>query len=185
MFQNQELINEMNKLRKFAMRLTGNSADAEDLLQATMLRALEKRHQFQDGTNLFSWTSKIMFNGFVSTYRRKTRFETQFDPEAIINLESVAPTQESEMELRNAQRAMETLSDDHREILMMVCVQGMQYVEVAEELDIPVGTVRSRLSRAREALQTAMDAKKPEVIFFAGSASANQVVAANAMQKAA
>ncbi len=157
MFRNDELVNEMMKLRKFASRLTGSTVDAEDLLQSTVLRAMEKRHQFNEGTNLFSWTSKIMFNLFVSGYRRKTRFESQYDPEVIIGLQSTSATQENELEIHNVQRAMKTLSSDHREILMMVCVQGMQYIEVAEVLDIPVGTVRSRLSRAREALQTTMD----------------------------
>ncbi len=157
MFRNEELINEMNKLKKFSSRLTGNAVDADDLLQATVLRAMEKRHQFYEGTNLFSWTSKIMFNLFVSGYRRKTRFESQYDPEIIIGAQSTGASQEMELELRNVQRAMKRLSEDHREILLMVCVQGMQYTEVAELLDIPVGTVRSRLSRARESLQTLME----------------------------
>lgn len=159
MFRNEELINEMNKLKKFSSRLTGNAVDADDLLQATVLRAMEKRHQFYEGTNLFSWTSKIMFNLFVSGYRRKTRFESQYDPEIVIGAQSTIASQETELELRNVQRAMKRLSPDHRDILLMVCVQGMQYTEVAELLDIPVGTVRSRLSRAREALQTLMDRK--------------------------
>lgn len=157
MFRNEELISEMNKLKKFATRLTGNTVDADDLLQTTVLRAMEKRHQFYEGTNLFSWTSKIMFNLFVSGYRRKTRFESQYDPEIIIGAQSTGATQEMELELRNVQSAMKRLSEDHREILLMVCVHGMQYTEVADLLDIPVGTVRSRLSRARESLQVLME----------------------------
>ena len=157
MFNNADLIDEMDHLRKFAYRLTYNVCDAEDLLQSTILRALEKKHLFQTGTNLFSWASKIMFNLFVSDWRRKTRFETQYDPEGYLERESVEPCQDIKMEWQNVEQAMNTISEDHRNILIMVCVQGMQYAEVADHLKIPVGTVRSRLSRARESLQHALD----------------------------
>lgn len=157
MFAQDTLINEMEGLRRFALKLTRNSSDADDLLQSTVLRALEKKHLFQEGTNLFKWTSKIMFNLFVSNYRRKTKFETQYDPESYIEKESIEASQEEKMEVRRVEEAMEKMSEDHREILTMVCLQGMQYTEVAEALDIPVGTVRSRLSRARESLQDILD----------------------------
>lgn len=153
MFNNSALLDETEKLRKFAYRLTQNMPDAEDLLQSTIVRALEKKHLFQDDTNLFSWTSKIMFNLFVSAYRRKTKFETKYDPENYIESERVEPTQEIKMELQEVTTAMKSLSEDHQEILTMVCVKGMQYADVSETLKIPVGTVRSRLSRAREALE--------------------------------
>lgn len=157
MFANSELINEMESLRKFAFKLTSNVFDAEDLLQSTILRAIEKKHLFEAGTNLFSWTSKIMFNLFVSNYRRKKKFETQYDPESYIETRGVDANQDVEVELRQVEHAMSHLSSEHREMLMMVCVHGMQYAEVSEALDIPIGTVRSRLSRARESLQTALD----------------------------
>lgn len=163
MFHNNALISEMDHLRKFALRLTRNVADAEDLLHSTMVRALEKRHLFTEGSSLFKWTSKIMFNLFVSDYRRKSAFETQYDPEIYIEKESVEAVQESELEFKRVCEAMESLSDDHREILVMVCVKGMAYAEVAEELDIPVGTVRSRLSRARESLQGLVNAGVPHL----------------------
>ncbi len=158
MFTNNALISEMDHLRRFALKLTRNIHDAEDLLHSTMVRALEKRHMFTQDTNLFKWTSKIMYNMFVSEYRRKTKFETQYDPETYIERMSVEATQESEMEFKQTCDAMQSLSEDHRQILVMICIKGMQYAEVAEALDIPVGTVRSRLSRARETLQNLMDA---------------------------
>lgn len=157
MFQQAELVKEMDHLRKFAWKLTSNGADADDLLQSTVLRAIEKKHLFQDDTNLFKWTSKIMFNLFVSNYRRKCKFETQYDPESYLEKESIAAPQDSQVELSKVADAMERLSDDHKEILILVCVQGMQYQEVAAMLEIPVGTVRSRLSRARENLQIMLD----------------------------
>jgi len=159
MFNNSELVNETDRLKKFAFRLTQNNADAEDLLQSTVLRAIEKKHLFNEGTNLFSWSSKIMYNLFVTAYRRKTKFESQYDPEDYINKEQVGATQETKIELQEVHTAMKNLSQEHYEILEKVCVKGLQYAEVANDLDIPIGTVRSRLSRARESLQAQLDNK--------------------------
>ena len=160
MFNNSELMEQSNRLEKFAYKLTRNQADAEDLLQSTLLRAIEKKHLFQEGTNLFSWTSKIMYNMFVSAYRRKVKFESQYDPENHIQNMSVEESQTVKMEYKDVDRAMSDLSKEHSEILQLVCIQGKQYAEVAKEINIPVGTVRSRLSRAREALQAALN--KPQ-----------------------
>ncbi len=160
MFEQTALMNEVDNLKKFALKLTRNESDADDLLQSTILRALEKKQLFQAGTNLFSWTSKIMFNLFVSEYRRKSKFETQYDPENYIAAQTVEATQEENMDFMKVNEAMSNLSADHREILVMVCVKGMQYADVSEALQIPVGTVRSRLSRARESLQALLDAPK-------------------------
>lgn len=157
MFNQEALVGEMDHLRRFALRLTGNKSDADDLLQSTVLRALENQDRFETGTNLFRWSSKIMFNLFVSGYRRRTKFETQFDPETYLDKQSVAPQQETLADLGTVRRAMNQLSPDHRQMLMLVCVNGMRYEEVSELLSIPVGTVRSRLSRAREQLQQLMD----------------------------
>jgi RNA polymerase sigma-70 factor, ECF subfamily len=160
MYTQAALVKEIGSLKKFALKLTRSDSDADDLTQSTILRALEKKHLFQEDTNLFSWTSKIMYNIFVSEYRRKVRFETQYDPESYIERASVESSQEVKMEFKQVQEAMETLSEDHREILVMVCIKGMQYAEVSELLQIPVGTVRSRLSRARESLQTQLNMAK-------------------------
>lgn len=157
MFNNNSLIQESDRLRKFAYRLTQSAADADDLLQSTLLRAMEKKHLFKENTNLFSWTSKIMYNLFVTAYRRKTKFESQYDPESYIENESVEADQNIKMELKDVNNAMIKLSKEHREVLIMVCVKSMQYAEVSEALQIPVGTVRSRLSRARESLQSTLE----------------------------
>ncbi|WP_373084743.1 sigma-70 family RNA polymerase sigma factor [Sneathiella sp.] len=153
MFDNQQLLEEMPGLEKFARRLTRNKHDADDLTQYTLLRAIEKKHLFQVDTDLFKWTSKMMYNLFVTDYRRKVKYETKFDPESYLEAEFVNPSQEKHLELSNVTKAMSLLSHEHQEILVMICVQGMHYQEVAEALDIPIGTVRSRLSRARGHLQ--------------------------------
>ncbi|HEY8190027.1 MAG TPA: RNA polymerase sigma factor, partial [Micavibrio sp.] len=124
----------------------------------TFLRVLEKRHYFEQGTSLRKWASKIMFNLFVTEYRRKTKFETRYDPEPYLQSQSVGAVQEDRAELSAVGDAMKRLSPDHREILVMVCVKDMPYQQVSEILNIPVGTVRSRLSRARDHLQMILDA---------------------------
>jgi RNA polymerase sigma-70 factor (ECF subfamily) len=153
MFQQEEIVGEIGNLRKFALRLTKNAHDADDLVQSTLLRALEKKEYFQNDTNLFSWASKIMFNLFVSSYRQKKKFETQYDPAPYIETMSAGPAQEANADLAIVGHSMQQLSPEHREILMLVCVQGMRYEEASEMLQVPVGTVRSRLSRARKQLQ--------------------------------
>jgi RNA polymerase sigma-70 factor (ECF subfamily) len=160
MFNPAELVNETSKLQRFALRLTRNKADADDLVQSTLLRALEKSEQFQGGTDLFKWTARIMFNSFVSQYRRKTKFESQYDPSAYIDSLSIMPNQEEAMDLKIVNAAMGRLSAEHREILVLVCIRGLRYEEAAERLSLPVGTVRSRLSRARSALQRELQLEK-------------------------
>ena len=157
MFAQSTLLAEISRLEKFALRLTRNKCDADDLVQATCLRALEKSDYFSEGSNMFSWTSKIMFNLFATTYRRKSKFETRFDPSVHLEMQSVAPRQDVDSELINVSRAMSKLKAMHREILMLVCAQELQYEEVSVLLNIPVGTVRSRLSRARAQLKTILE----------------------------
>jgi len=159
MFDSNDLVKEMDGLRKFALRLTGNQAEADDLLQSTMCRALEKKHLFQEGTSLFKWTSKMMFNLFASQYRRKVKFESQYDPEPVIDRQSSQPRQEGRMQAKQVREAMDDMSKDHAQILTMVCIKGMKYKTVADKLDMPVGTVRSRLSRARQQLQEDLTTK--------------------------
>lgn len=164
MFSQNALVLEMGRLQKFALRLTRNKTDADDLVQSTCLQAIEKSDYFDDGTNLFGWTSKIMFNLFVSGYRRKAKFDTRFDPETYLEKVAVEATQDTSMELADVKRAIRQLNADHREILVLICVKGMRYEEVSALLQIPVGTVRSRLARARRQLQLAMDNTPPPIM---------------------
>lgn len=177
MFADNLLIAEMPKLNKFAHKLTRNTAEAEDLVQSTVLRAIEKKTYFQEGTDLFKWTSKIMYNLFVTDYRRKTKFETQYDPETYIDARSVEPDQQTKVEVKALAEAMEEMSAEHKEILIMCCVKGMQYQEVAEALSIPVGTVRSRLSRARAQLVELMDHTVEDDMVMAPSAASSPSLA--------
>jgi RNA polymerase sigma-70 factor, ECF subfamily len=157
MFTEQALVGEIDNLRRFALRLTRNTSDADDLVQATLVRALEKKDYFEENTNLFSWASKIMFNLFASQYRRKKRFETQYDPVPYLEQASISPSQEITTDLAKVRESMKQLSKEHRDMLVLVCIRGMRYEEVSEMLQIPVGTVRSRLSRARKQLQDLLE----------------------------
>jgi len=157
MFKNEQLNEEFKGLEKFAMRLTAKKHDADDLTQSTILRAIEKKHLFQEGTDLFKWTSKIMYNLFVTDYRRKVKYETKNDPEDYIDKQYIDAPQDKQLEFLQVSEAMDKLTAEHKEILILVCVQGMRYQDVANNLDVPVGTVRSRLSRAREQLQILLD----------------------------
>ena len=158
MFKNTDLVFEMGKLQKFAWRLTRNKADADDLLQSTCLRAMEKADYFDDDSNLFSWTSKIMFNLFATGFRRRTRFESAHDPDIYLDKESIEPTQDTDVELSNVKRAILKLSADHQEVIFLICIKGLLYKEASKILSIPSGTVRSRLSRARLQLKEIMAA---------------------------
>jgi len=157
MFTDNQLITEMDRLRKFAWKLTRNDADADDLLQNTVLRAMEKKHLFQEGSNVFSWSSKIMYNLFVTDYRRKVKFESQYDPEPHLEKKEANVDHDDMMMMQEVGEAMKKLSNEHREILIMITIQGMKYDEASEKLNIPVGTVRSRLSRARSILMNLME----------------------------
>lgn len=165
-FRHEELVNEIRNLRRFACKLCRNQSDAEDLLQSTVLKALENREKFESGTKLFSWASKIMFNIFASQYRRRVKFETQYDCEDLIKSQSVEAEQEKVVEMHSVGAALQLLSEQHRSVLMMVTVHGLPYEEVARIQNIPVGTVRSRLSRAREQLRMLLEAPRTEVTPF-------------------
>ncbi len=165
MFTDNQLITAMPRLKKFAWKLTRNDANADDLLQSTVLRAMEKKHLFQEGSNVFSWSSKIMYNLFVTDYRRKVKFESQYDPEPYLEKKKANVDHDDMMMMQEVGEAMKQLSDEHREILIMVTVQGMKYDEASEKLNIPVGTVRSRLSRARNILMDLLENDKVETGF--------------------
>jgi len=157
MFHQSALVNEMTKLERFALRLTRNHPDRDDLVQSTCLRALEKSDRFEDGTNLFGWTSKIMFNIFITDYRRRSKFESNADSEIIILNQSVEPQQEIDLDIRRLYEFLKKLSKDHREIIQLICLDGWSYQDVSIKLDIPIGTVRSRLARARHQLEILMN----------------------------
>lgn len=142
------------RLRRYARSLSGDQSRADDLTQETLLRALDKLHQFQPGTNLLAWLFTIMRNTHLNGIRA-AKFTKDADPHEI-----QIPTQGNQIDslaLRELAVAIDTLPDDQRETLMLIGVEGLAYQEVAEIMGVPIGTVRSRLSRARAALRPLLE----------------------------
>jgi RNA polymerase sigma-70 factor (ECF subfamily) len=161
----------MGSLYSAAMRMTRNSADAEDLVQETYLKAYRAYGSFQEGTNLKSWLYKILTNTFINAYRSKRRrpVETEVDDVEDLYLyhrlggleaanagrsaEDLVMEQFSEAEVK---AAVEALPEAFRLAVVLADVEGFSYKEIAEILDVPIGTVMSRLHRGRKALQKAL-----------------------------
>lgn len=150
----EEIVAFLPNLKRFALSLCRKSDLAEDLVQITAERALRARHQFDPATRLEAWLLRILRNAWIDMMRRDaTRGEVvdihetpQPDP-----VDSAAQTDDRLM-LQKVQAAMTTLSEEQRAVMHLVCVEGLSYAEAAVTLDIPTGTVMSRLSRARIAL---------------------------------
>ena len=144
---------EIPHLRRYARSLVKDSDKADDLVHDGLVRAIEKFDQYQPGTNLRAWLIVIIRNQFFSWCRR-SKLERQASVEIAHTQQTVlTPAQDQELEVRDVGDALNDLSVDHREILSLVVIQEMDYETAAEILDLPVGTVKSRLSRARQELK--------------------------------
>lgn len=149
-----ELTALLPRLRRFARGLTHDSADGDDLCQATLERALKSRHQWQDGTRLDAWVYRIMRNLWIDETRsRSRRSQTFVDEEQGLAIgDGGDRVIEARVELGRVGRAMGTLPEEQREAVMLVLVEGYAYKEAAEMIGCPMGTLTSRLVRGREAL---------------------------------
>jgi RNA polymerase sigma-70 factor (ECF subfamily) len=152
-FEN-ELTQLLPRLRRFAHTLSRHGADADDLTQATIERALRSRHQWQPGTRLDSWLYRIMRNLWIDTARARVRKEKHEAPEEEAQWIGEDPRDaiDASLELKRAMAAMERLPDEQREVVALILIEGFGYREVSELLDLPIGTVSSRLVRGRTAL---------------------------------
>jgi RNA polymerase sigma-70 factor (ECF subfamily) len=150
----QQLIDLLPRLRRFAYTLTSNQFDADDLVQAACERALSRRKQFTVGTRLDSWMFRIIHTLRIDATRSARfrnphlSFNEKYDGKGVTAHDD-SKMVEAKILLDNVHRAMGQLPENDRTILALVCVDGMSYKEAAETLDIPVGTVMSRLARAR------------------------------------
>jgi RNA polymerase sigma factor (sigma-70 family) len=144
------------RLRRFARTITRQREDADDLVQLAVERALLRLDQWQPGTRLDSWMFMIMKNAWIDEVRSRVRRDAIFLPEeAGENVGHAAgdwPT-DRQHERMDVQRAMAQLNEDQRMVVGLVLVEGLPYKEAAEVLGIPIGTLTSRLARARDALQ--------------------------------
>jgi len=139
------------RLRRYARALVGDRYGADDLVQDTLERALNKFHLWRPGSDLRAWLFAIMHNVFVNQLRsRAARLETALDDGDLMT--QVAPDADR-LELRDMQSAIATLPAEQREVILLVALEQLSYAEVSKTLDIPMGTVMSRLFRARERLR--------------------------------
>ena len=141
------IIAEIPRLRRYARALTGNGDLADDLVQDTLERALEKWRLWEQGRELRPWLFSIMPNLHVDGRRRNHRVDFREDDE--LPLPPQRASQQDGLELRDRDRALALLPADQREVLLLVGLEELSYAEVAAALNIPQGTVMSRLSRAR------------------------------------
>lgn len=158
----EELILLLPRLRRFAFGLTGNIHEADDLVQAACERGLTKIAQWNPGTRLDSWMYRILQNIFLDN-RRKHKLRG--DPVSPDNIRQAVDHQSHKIpEIRSnlslVAEAMKTLPEEQRVVLMLVCVEEQSYKEAAETLDLPVGTIMSRLARARMKLSTLVETTK-------------------------
>lgn len=156
----RELLALLPRLRRFSRSLARDAADADDLCQAALERALKAREQWQPGTRLDAWMYRIMRNCWIDEARARTRRSETFAPEdAGANVGTNGHQHiERNLELHDVDRAMNALPPEQREAIALVWVEGFAYREAAEIMDIPVGTLTSRLARGRQALAQRLEA---------------------------
>jgi len=153
-----QLIAVLPRLRRFARGLSGSVADADDLVQAACERALARQHQFQEGTRFDSWMFRIVQTIWIDQVRaRDVRKEDGDIAEDRLGSDEPARRVEARLALNEVRRALDHLPPDQRAALLLVTVEGLSYKEAAEALQVPVGTIMSRLSRARIALQLQLE----------------------------
>ncbi|MFT4097180.1 MAG: sigma-70 family RNA polymerase sigma factor [Rhodoblastus sp.] len=145
------LLAEIPSLRAFAISLSGSGDKADDLVQETLMKAWAAHASFAEGTNLRAWLFTIMRNTYFSQYRKARREVQDTDGEAAARLVS-HPEQQGHLDLADFHAALEQLSPDQREALILIGASGFSYEEAAEICGCAVGTVKSRVNRARQRL---------------------------------
>lgn len=147
-------------LRAFAWSLSRNAADADDLVQETLIKAWANRESFQVGTNLRAWLFTILRNTWYTTATKRRREVADEDGHHAAGLTAPA-NQEWSVELNALQAALNTLPPDHREAIVMVGAAGLSYEEAAQISGCALGTIKSRVNRARNRLAVLMDIDRP------------------------
>jgi RNA polymerase sigma factor (sigma-70 family) len=158
-----ELASLLPRLRRFARALTRRNEDADDLEQAAIERALNKAALWQPGTRLDSWMFRIMKNAWIDETRSRQRASEVFLPEEAGDAVGHRPTDAHDDRLA-LQAALQQLGDEQRLAVVLVLVEGLSYQEAAAVLEVPVGTLTSRLARGREALMRLLDDAAPRTV---------------------
>lgn len=141
------------RLRRFALTLTRSQVDADDLVQSTLERALVCLQKWEPGTRLDSWLYRIAQNLWIDQRRRaRLRGSTESADAMLLTGEDGREVNERQLMIRDAVRALDSLPEDQQAVLALVSIEGLSYEEAAEVLNVPKGTVMSRLARARRAI---------------------------------
>jgi RNA polymerase sigma-70 factor, ECF subfamily len=151
---------EIPRLRRYACALTRDVTRADDLVQSCLARAIAKQHLWQPGTDLRAWLFTLLHNQNVNDVRRSVREGVNVDIDEIAPVLSVQPRAMASLELRDLRAAIDKLTPEQRQVVLLVGLEGMEYEEVGRILGVPIGTVRSRLSRGRDELRRLMDIDK-------------------------
>ena len=148
---------EIPRLRRYAFALTRNMSRADDLVQDTLVRAMAKQRGWQWGTNLRAWLFTLMHNQNVNGVRRSALegMAVEFDDEWPFPTAATDPA--AGLSLRDLDRALAQIPEEQRQVILLIGLEGASYEEAATILDVPIGTIRSRLSRGRESLRILMD----------------------------
>ena len=152
------LIAALPHMRAYARSLTGSADQADDLVQDTAIRLMTAQEQYRQGTNFRAWAIAALRNRFIDL-RRRARFHGGSIEDIDTSLFAQPPSQDTIVYFEQTAREFWRLSPAHREIITMIGINGMSYEQVAKVLGCPIGTVRSRLARARAELQSAIDGK--------------------------
>ena len=147
------------RLRRFGRALARTREDADDLVQAAIEKALTRTDQWTPGTSLASWMFRIMQTTWIDEVRARQRRGETFVPEEEAEGVGVSTT-DAQIDALAVRKAVAQLSDDHRAVVALVLVEGLSYQEAAQVLEIPVGTLTSRLARARESLQDMLEVRQ-------------------------
>jgi len=147
------LVDHVPALRRYALGLTRKREDADDLVHDCLAQAIRKQHLWRPGSNLKSWLFTLLHNLFINEYRRRKARGTEVPFDTAYFRSEVTQGQPSDVTLSQLDRALGELPSEQREVVMLVSVQGFSYMEAAEIMQVPLGTIRSRLSRARGALR--------------------------------
>jgi|SRR5579863_1889836 len=158
----EALVAHLPALRRYAVSLIGNTAQAEDLVQDCIERALRQSSQLRELPRIAGWLRRILYNLYIDEIRRNRAKAKEEDVSEFADRLELSVPAAARDSVRDLSKAMSRLSVEHREILLLVSVEELNYREIAEELEIPLGTVMSRLARARERLRNIMQGENAE-----------------------
>jgi RNA polymerase sigma-70 factor (ECF subfamily) len=173
-----DLVAILPRLRRFARAICGSADIADDLVQATCARALAAADSWQPGTRLDAWLFRILRNLWIDRLRRSRVEGAQVDVDDRRDLvgDRGEPAMHARLTLDRVRKAIAALPDDQREVLVLVCVEEKSYIETADILGIPMGTVMSRLARARKRLMTLIEQNRMAACMIGKSGSSRKTV---------